>query len=205
MNQEEKPVDVTGKDIIFRMISYDNTQILLEKLLTPALPVTGIMELQLLKEEIIDIDVQKCNYSLEIPVGSFDLPVYVNNDSAAKGIIDIVDGVMPMFVPARSVTTPTHPIPVLNNPVTYYSSAIETFGSSTITVQPYFTDFVGTIGIQGATSDINADWYDILTEESIEYTDPATGTAQISVVGFHPYVRLRVVSGAGDVTKILAR
>ena len=75
INQEEKTVNVTDKEITFRLISYDGKTILLSKTLTELLPVTGIVQLELSSSDLENIDPQNAYYSLEIPVDNFDLPV----------------------------------------------------------------------------------------------------------------------------------
>ena len=78
LNQEQKPVDITGKEITCRILNYEGNQLLLQKALTPQLAATGITSLFLNAADIENIDAQKCYYTLEIPVGSFDFPVFVD-------------------------------------------------------------------------------------------------------------------------------
>jgi len=80
LNQEQKPVDITGKTITCRILNADGTAVLINKALTPQLPLTGICALELNAAEIEDIPAQKAYYSLEIPVGSFDYPVFVDQN-----------------------------------------------------------------------------------------------------------------------------
>ncbi len=88
LNQEQKPVDITGKDITCRIINYNGTEVLIKKGLTLELPATGIAYLELTAAELEDIPAQKCHYSLEIPVGEFDYPVFVD-PAAEQGAISI--------------------------------------------------------------------------------------------------------------------
>ena len=67
LNQEQKPVDITGKSIVFRAISYNGSEVLLRKALTLQLPLTGIASLYLNAADIENIDAQRAHYSLEIP------------------------------------------------------------------------------------------------------------------------------------------
>ena len=137
LNQEQKPVDITGKEITCRIINYDGTEVLIKKALTLELPLTGIAYLQLNAAEIEDIPAQMCHYSLEIPVGQFGYPVFVDPAAGARGQLNVVDSVLPSFVPSETVTIPTgQPFPnldtnnsinnVLSNANTYYSSVINT-------------------------------------------------------------------------------
>lgn len=67
LNTQQKPVNITGKEITARIISYDGTTTLLQKTLVPLYAITGITTLQLTVAELAQIDAQKAYYSLEIP------------------------------------------------------------------------------------------------------------------------------------------
>ena len=58
---------------------------MLRKALTLQLPATGIAALILNAAEIEDIPAQLGHYSLEIPVGSFNFPVFVDQNAGARG------------------------------------------------------------------------------------------------------------------------
>ena len=206
LNQEQKPVDITGKSIVCRILNFEGTEILLSKVLDLVLPATGISVLKVSPSDLEDISAQKCYYSLEIPVGSFDYPVFVDQNAGARGKIDIVDSVLPNFVPSQEVTIPTgQPFPNLSsntlpNANTYYSSIINTEDNSVLTIQTNLDEYNGNITIQGSTIP-DADWYDITTAE---YSN-SSNTYGYTITGFHPYVRLEFISDQGSVTKILAR
>lgn len=201
INQEQRPVNVTGKEITLRLISYDGTKVLLQKSLTPVLPATGIMELQTSAAEIEDIDSQLCSYSLEIPVGSFDLPVFVDSDAGARGTIGIVNSVLPKHLPSQEVTIPSHPVANAQNTVTYYSSVVNTMDNPLLTLQTYYTNYSGSVQLQGSTLP-DQDWYDI--GNVFTYNNTSTTSGYV-VNGFHPYIRVKFVSVAGAADKIYAR
>jgi len=211
LNQEQKPVDISGKVIKCRIINYEGTEVLIEKALTLELPLTGIAYLQLNAAEIEDIPQQQCHYSLEIPVGNFDYPVFVDPAAGARGQINIVNSVLPSFVPSEMVTIPTgQPFPNLdsNNSIenalpnanTYYSSVINTQDNPILTIQAHYTEFNGDVAIEGSTI-VDADWYPIMTETYSNVTD----TFGYTIKGFHPFVRMVFTSNTGAVTNILAR
>lgn len=201
INQDEKPVDITDKEITFRVINNDGTTVLLRKALTLLLPLTGIAQLELNAADVEDINPQNGFYSLEIPVGSFDFPVFVDSDSGARGKLSIVDSVLPSFVPSMEVTVPSHSTPSENTPVTFYSSQITTHDNSVFTFQSEYTDYIGSVQLQGST--VGTDWYDI--GDMDEYLTATTTTVGSSIVGFHPYLRMKFVSTGGTVDKILVR
>ena len=211
LNQEQKPVDITGKTITCRVLNYNGTEVLINKALTLQLPLTGICALQLNAAEIEDIPAQKCYYSLEIPVGSFDYPVFVDQNAGARGDMNIVDSVLPSFVPSANITIPTgQPFPNLdqNNSVdnalpnanTYYSSVINTEDNPILTIQTSYVEFNGDVTVLGSTQP-DTEWYPITTDTYANTTD----TYGYTIRGFHPFVKMQFVSNTGAVTNILAR
>ncbi len=213
INQEQKPVNIQGKEITCRIIDFEGDEILLQKALTPILPITGITSLQLSAAEIEGIDAQKCYYTLEIPVGAFDYPVFVDDSAGARGILNIVNSVFPRFVASNNVTIPSHPRPKAGLPRTYYSSIFNTKQTSVLTAQVFFSKFTGTIQFQGSTVQNFSTFYNIGLLHN--YTDH-TGTMGINITGYHPFIRLKIVNDGtlpadsagdlqGDVIQILTR
>jgi len=206
LNQEQKPISVIGKTITCRIINYDGTKILVTKTLEPDLPVTGIMSLYVGAADIENIPSQKAFYSLEIPVGSFDFPVYIDQNSNARGDIVIVDSILPSFVPSSIVTIPsgqsfpnTHS-DVGNTTYTYYSSVVSTKENPILTLQMQFESYSGNVVIQGATN-VDSGWYPITEESYTNFTD----TEGYSIYGFHPFIRVEFTSDQGSVDNILVR
>ena len=212
LNQEQKPVDITGKVITCRIINYNGTEVLINKALTLELPLTGIAYLQLNAAELENIDAQKCHYSLEIPVGDFDYPVFVDPAAGARGDINILNSVLPSFVPSQIVTIPTgQPFPNLdsNNSInnalpnanTYYSSVINTQDNPILSIQAHYYQFNGDVTIQGTFNSGLTDWYPITTDTYSNVTD----TKGYTIRGYHPFVRMVFTSNTGAVSNILAR
>jgi hypothetical protein len=204
LNSEQKHVNVTGKSITCRILNYDGTKVLVTKALTPNLPVTGIMSLYLTAAEIENIPAQKAYYSLEIPVGSFDFPVYIDQNGGARGDMNIIDSVLPSFVPSQIITIPTgQQFPNENSgntEFTYYSSVINTQENPIISIQAKYSNYTGDVIVQGST-EVDAYWYSITTNS---YTN-LSETRGYTIAGFHPYIRLQFKSTLGAVSSILAR
>lgn len=206
LNQEQKPVDITGKSITCRILNNNGTVVLIQKALDLDYALTGIASLTLNAADIEDIVPQKAYYSLEIPVGEFDFPVFVDQNAGARGDMNIVNSVLPSFVPSANITIPTgQPFPNLaqneSSNVTYVTSVINTEDNPILTIQTHYTEFYGDVTIQGSTQ-VDSDWYPIYVE-----TDMAnvTETKGYTIKGFHPFVRMSFTSNAGAVTNILAR
>lgn len=208
LNQEQKPIDISGKSITCRIISYDGSEILLQKALTLQLAATGIAALQLNASDIEDIPAQKAHYSLEIPVGEFDYPVFVDQNAGARGDLNIVNSVLPAFIPSMPISIPTgQPFPNLNPNAnsnttanTYFSSVINTEDNPILTLQTQYSDYYGNVTIEGSTI-VDNDWYPILTETYSNVSE----TKGYTITGYHPYVRMVFTSNVGVVTNILAR
>lgn len=213
VNQEQKPVNISGKDITCRILNYNGKELLLQKTLTPVLPVTGITSLQLTPADIQNIPSQLCYYSLEIPVGSFDYPVFVDDNAGARGVIRLVDSVLPSFVAARNITIPTHPRPKSGLSRTYYSSIIYTGESPVLSTQRWLEDFTGSVQFQGSTV---LDFSTFYALSPVYNYNNYTGTEGYNITGYHPFVRLKIINDGtppadtngdlnGDVVKLLAR
>jgi len=208
LNQEQKPVDVTGKSITCRILNNDGAEVLISKTLDLDYALTGITSLNLTAAEIENINPQKAYYSLEIPYGAFDYPVFVDQNAGARGDMNIVDSVLPSFVPSANITIPTgQPFPnvsVNNNPLpnanTYYSSVINTEDNPILTIQTKYENYNGDVTILGSTL-VDSEWYPIATHT---YAN-TSNTYGYTIKGYHPYVKMQFMSNSGAVTNILAR
>ena len=205
LNQEQKPVDITGKSITCRILNYEGNQILLQKALTLQLPATGICALILNAADLENIEAQKCYYSLEIPVGDFDYPVFVDQNAGARGVMNIVNSVLPNFVPSYEITIPTgQQFPNSSNSsntVTYYTSVLGTNDNPILTIQTEYIEYYGNTVIQGSSLG-DADWYDIVTTDEVANN---TQTVGYTIQGYHPYIRMAFTSNSGAVANILTR
>jgi len=206
LNQEQKPVDITGKLITCRIINNDGTAVLLEKALTVQLALTGIASLYVTPTDLENIDAQKCYYSLEIPVSEFDFPVFVDQNAGARGDLNIVNSVLPSFVPSMPVSIPTgQPFPSNNSNYqstanTYFSSVITTNENPVLTLQAQYNGYYGNVYIEGS-SIVDGDWYPITANDYSNVSE----TKGYVVEGFHPFIRMQFTSNTGIVTNILAR
>ena len=217
LNQEQKPVDLSSiaannQQISFRALNSDGTEILFRKALTPVFDVNGIFQLDTTSAEIENIESQKCYYSLEWPSGNLNLPVFVDSKAGARGDLNIVDSILPEFVPSQTVTIPsdqTFPSNTANansESVTYYSSIIDTQMSPILTTSIDYKDYVGNVTIQGSTL-VDSGFYDI---NSYRYGNAANGVSEsgtlgYTINGYHPFIKLKFESNVGNIVTVLAR
>ena len=217
LNQAQKPVDLSSiatanLQISFRAINSDGTEVLLRKALTPVLDVNGIFVLNTTAAEIEDISAQQAYYSLEWPSGNLNLPVFVDSKAGARGDLNIVDSVLPSFVPSQTVTIPsdqTFPANTANantEAVTFYSSVINTQDNPVLTTSIDYANYVGNVTIQGSTI-VDSSYYDI---NSFRYGNAAnsnseSGTIGYTVDGYHPFIKLKFEANVGNIVTVLAR
>lgn len=207
LDQQQKPVDITGKSITCRILNYNGTQVLIQKALALDFALTGIASLNLNAADIEDIDPQKAYYSLEIPVGEFDYPVFVDQNAGARGDMNIVNSVLPSFVPSQAVTIPTgQPFPNISNSsgntnLVYYTSIINTQDNPVLTIQTHYDEYYGNVAILGS-SIVDGDFYVIEADDELANV---TETKGYTIHGYHPFVKVQFTSNSGAVTNILAR
>jgi hypothetical protein len=207
LNQDQKPVDITGTSITCRILNYQGNEILITKALDLVLPLTGIAALNLGSSDLTDIVAQRCYYTLEIPVGDFDFPVFVDSNAGARGDINIVNSILPDFIQSYPVTIPSgQPFPNLTNATsntqTYYSSTIQTNDDPVTTFQVQYLGYDGNVAIMGSTI-VDQDWYTIDTVET--NLANLTDTRGYVIKGFHPFVCIQFVSDAGAIGNIYTR
>lgn len=217
VNQEEKPVNITGSSFVFRAINTAGTVLLLEKEMTILNGATGRAKVNLTAEELIAVEAQPASYSIQRrqPQGGYSDAVFVNAQAGARAPVDIVNSVMPQFIPSNPCSIPTLELtnqtqsydgasfdqyPNWNqgygwgtgagfynslNDTEYYSSHIVPRGPIT-TIQMTLIGYTGTIKVQGAEN-YQSIWYNV-TESQTFYNE--TRTIHLNVIGWHPLLRL---------------
>ena len=221
LNQDQKPVDVTGLEITFRAIDQTGSTILFQQTLDPVFSANGIMQLNLAASTLTGINAQACYYTLSIPSqdGVNNYPVYINQDAAARGDLTILNSTLPSFVQSLSVSIPTAQgfpnirnyttdiYTSLDNITTFYSSVITNDNNPILTMQTQYKEFTGQVRIEGSCSG-NGEWAPILNTTYSNITD----TLGYVLEGFYPYVRMsftcnaaQLLDGTNVVSNIYAR
>jgi hypothetical protein len=217
VNQEEKPVNITGSTFIFRAINQQGTRLLVEAPVTILNAATGRVKVNLTADQLVEIEAQPASYSIQRtqPQGGYSDAVFVNAQAGARAPVDIVDSVQPKFVPSSELTIPTTE---LSNQVTYDGTNMDTYPGGTFYWQGnpngagYYTSFINTtfyssfieprgpvttiqmdlVGYTGtikiqAAENYQSIWYNV--DESITYLNE-TRTIHRTVVGWHPLLRV---------------
>ena len=212
INQDQKPVNITGSTMIFRLVSQDGLELLNETEMVILNAATGRAKVTLPAEVLDSIQAQPANYSISRASGNLTEAVFTDAQAGARAPIDVVDSVYPEFVPSALLTIPTNRLvsqesyggsssstypdwalqggaPLGNyspyQPTEFYSSFIEPTSSVT-TIQMDLVGYTGTIKAQAAET-YQSVFYNIT--ESTQYYNK-TGTIHMTIVGWHPLIRL---------------
>ena len=207
INQEQKPVNITGSTFVFRMISQNGDELLVSKQMETLSAALGRVKVVLTTEDTIDLVAQPASYSIQRTSGDYVQAVYTDANSQARADCNIVDSILPQFQDSANLTIPTiygpsswpqnppsgwpdwalTPQPMNYTQTTeFYSSQIPTYGASLTTIKMDLTHYTGTIKAQAA-QDYEAPWYDVT--DSTQYMD-ATESIYLNVAGFHPLIRV---------------
>ena len=215
INQQEKPVNITGSTFLFRAINTAGDQILVEKELVILNAPTGRAKVTLTSSELLEVLAQPANYSIQrTQPGGLTEAVFTNAQAGARAPVNIVDSILPQYVPSAPLTIPTLKISAqasvdgtawsqypsnpywggnpnggnywssFTNPE-YFSSFIEPVNAVT-TVQMTMDGYTGTIKAQAAEN-YESIWYNV-TESTTYYNK--TGTIYMNIVGWHPLLRV---------------
>ena len=215
INQEEKPVNITGSSFVFRLMNQTGDQLLVEKPMVTLSATLGRVKVVLDNADTINITAQPGSYSIQRTAGDYVQAAYVDANSGARADCNIVNSVFPAFVPSEILTIPTiygkaqqlvpgptnwpdwalYPQPVNTTQLTeFFSSHIPTNGQSLTTVKMDLDHFTGTVKFQAADT-YESVWYDVTS--SWQYYDE-TSTQYYNVVGFYPLIRAAFNNSQGS-------
>jgi hypothetical protein len=206
VNQDQKTVNLTGKQLTFRILDRELGTVLFKKLMTPVLPVTGLTSIVVNTDELDSVPVQQCYYTIEATDSNNTFALGVDSAGRTRGVLNIMNGVTPGFIPCHEVTIPTHSIPT-----TYYSSEFGAQKKKSFTVQIFMDNFTGNAYLQGSTVSDFSIPYELTPK--VDYT-AVTGTQFLAVEGTHPYIRMAIENQGtigsdglphGDVVRIIYR
>jgi len=190
VNQDQKPVNITGSTITFRLISTNGDILLLSKDLEILSAAYGRAKVTLLSTDLDEIDAQPVGWSLERNSATSDLyePVFTNAYSGGRGTADVVDSVYPAFVPSEIMTVPTNPEISQNDPNRNHTSAVYVQGRDLVTFQFEFDNFSGNVKPQGSSTQLGP-WYDVGSQR--QYIN-RTDRDYWNIEGYHNYLRFEV-------------
>jgi hypothetical protein len=215
INQQEKPVNITGSEFLFRVINTESNEILLEKTMDILSAATGRAKVQFSGSELLEVLAQPANYTIQRtqPGGGYSDAVFVDANAGARAPIDIVDSILPQFVPSAPLTIPTL---ALSSQVSYEGSGYQNYAASpywagnpnggnywssylnpefkssfieprgsVTTVQMDLVGYTGTIKFQAADN-YESIWYNVT--DSVTYLNE-TRTIHWNIIGWYPLLR----------------
>jgi len=212
INQDEKPVNITGSTLTFRVVSQNGDALLIEKDMVIINAAYGRAKVTLSPADLALVTAQPAGYSIARASGNLIEAVFTDADSGGRAPCDIVDSVYPEFVHSTNLTIPMDRVTALDSyggtgrsvypdwalnaggqlnssspyqSTEFYSSFIEPRGSIT-TVQLDLVGYTGTIKAQAAEN-YQSIWYNVT--ESTQYLN-STETIYINIIGWHPLLRL---------------
>lgn len=213
VNQNEKPVNITGSTLVFRVLNTEGTQVVLQQPMTILNAATGRAKVTLLANQLLTVLAQPAYYTITRASGNLIESVFVDAQSGSRAPINVVDSVLPQHVPSNMLTVPTVKITAQGsadgtsfdsggnyafqgnpNGTNYYNSfALTAYFSSFIvpthsvtTVQMTLIGYTGTVKAQAA-ADYESVPYNVTESES--YYDH-TGPVYLNIVGWHPLLRV---------------
>ena len=214
INQDQKPVNITGSSFVFRVVNQAGDELLVSKPMDILSSALGRVKVVLDTTDTINIQAQPASYSIQRTAGSYVQAAYTDANSQARADCNIVDSVLPQHIPAAECTVPdmygknnyfgvgptTWPDWALNpqpqnaiQSTEFYSSFMPTNGSSLTTVKYDLVGYTGTVKIQAAQN-YESVWYNVT--ESRQYLSE-TVSDYFNVVGFHPLLRLAFNNSIG--------
>ena len=202
INQDQKPVNISGSTITYRMMSTDGDELLIAKDLEILNALHGRAKVTLTTAELDIIEEQTATWSLERASGNLYEAVFTDAYSAGRGQVEIVDSVYPDFVESTILELPEPTIKrSAANGDRNYTSMAYTANNTLTTFQLDFDNFTGNVIAQGSETQIGPDWYDIGLQTV--YTNQNT-RSYINIDGRHNWIRFQLnqygLSGEGVAT-----
>ena len=214
INQQEKPVNITGSTFVFRVLNTDSDEILIQENMVILNAATGRAKVTLTSEQLLEVLAQPARYSISRTSGNLTEAVFVDAQAGARAPVDIVDSVLPEHVPSAPLTIPTtkisaqlsydggawsqYPISPLTGQPTgsnyifntlanteFFSSFIEPTSAVT-TIQMTLVGYTGTIKAQAAEN-YQSIFYNVTP--STTYLNE-TRIIHMNIVGWFPLLRL---------------
>jgi hypothetical protein len=213
INQDEKPVNITGSTFTFRLIDQAGNALMNETEMVILNAQYGRAKVTLPAGDLDSLRAQPASYSITRYSGNLTEAVFVDAQAGARADVDVQDSVYPEFFPSAVCTIPTTNMsgmlgssaggtpatypdwaltpgqvintysPILNTE--YYSSFIEPTAAVT-SIQIDLLGYTGTIKVQGAEN-YQSEWFNV--SDSVQYLNK-TGIVHHHVIGYHPILRL---------------
>lgn len=229
-NQNQRPFDLSGSELVFRIISRDGLELLLEKQVTILNAQSGRARVTVTASDLDNVEPQDANWSVTRKSGVLVEPVYMDEQAGSRGVIEIRDAAFPNYAETESITMPSQAEfdrsdrasllpPDGRKP--QFSSWIRGKDIDQSTFQVTLSGFSGKFGIQGALDkdDIwfgktGYPWFEVdfslasdnnNTKISDIELENSNDTFGINISGYYPWLRIYGEVSDGSIEKILYR
>lgn len=215
VNQDQKPVNVSGSTFLFRVMDTAANAILIESDMTVLSASLGRIKVTLTADQTRVLPSDPCSYAIERTSGNLTETLFVDQQANGRGDIDVIDSVYPEFLPSRTVTLPDiygpnlYPNPVTTqgypdwarpqppsfqniNPI-HYTSQIPTNGQPLTTLRLKFDRFTGNINAQAADN-YQSEWYNV---GPMHVYENRSEPVFLHVQGYYPLLRLAINQWGG--------
>ena len=108
VNQDEKPVNVTGCSFTFRVTDTAGVAMLLQEPMTILNAPTGQVKVYIPAAHTLELIAQPASYSITVQSGNLNQAVFTNAQSGARAPIDLVNSIFPQSVSYTHLTLPTN-------------------------------------------------------------------------------------------------
>lgn len=218
-NSDQKPASYTGTHLVFNLVARDGRDLVIEKDFSSIDTAQGTARVIITQKDLFDLEPGLYQYSIvqetrstinanEYSVTSRN-PMYFDSQYGATGTLEVVGDVMGTADNSLVVDKFSYTNPLTlgeSTPKFYISSIIDAqpqlaIPQSTHTFQFYFTNYAGSVTIQGSTRDDAAPstWSDLLT-----FT-PSNNLEYKNIEGKFNWFRIKHTPTAGKLDKILYR
>jgi len=216
-NGDQKATNILGTTVVFNLFNHETQTLLLSKDCETLSNISGSVRVILTDNEMLDLEPGLYSYSIFQEVREYDVdehytvitrkPLYVDDQFGAVSTIevagDVSGGLRPTVVINEfSYTNPTTVGEV--DPLYFISSIIDarpsvTNPQSLHTFQFYFSDFEGSVTIQGSMGKGGApsNWVDIPTG-SIISPEPESSVTYKNIVGKWNWFRVKQTGHKGN-------
>jgi hypothetical protein len=218
VNQDEKPVNVTGCTFTFRVTDTAGVALLLQEPMTILNAPTGQIKVYIPAADTLELIAQPASYSISVQSGNLNQAVFTNAQSGARAPIDLVNSVFPQFIPSSHLTIPTTQLtnqgieydgaawanfPTWANPYYWGANGDGSWYYNTWQNTEYYSSFIHPVNyittvqmdLVGYTGTIKAQWSENyqsiwrnITESTTYYNE--TRTIYMNIVGWYPLLRL---------------
>jgi hypothetical protein len=217
-NADQKSLNITGSTVVFTLVGRDTQELILEKDCTVTDLVTGKINVTLTAADLLDIETGSYQYSLHRETRSNidsteylvseKTPLYSDSQYGTLGIIEVEHSIYGLATASNSIKVFSLHKSFGESFTDYYVSSIidakpeVSAPNSLHTFQFYFSNYSGSVIIQGSLSDGGNPevWADVAT---LSFENAANDYHNLT--GKYNWFRIKHTPTSGTVDKVLYR